>query len=613
MKSTYKTDIFSGIRRCFKVLNKRDKQKLTRIVLFQTLLGFFDLVGVLLIGALVSVSINTAPSGNSLDFLEPLLRVLGLSNLSVSKQVTFLASAALVILVTRSVLSVIFTRKVLSYLSQRAAEISADVFSKLLGQDLLFVLSHSRQATLYFITTGVNAICLNIIAPIVVLISDGILLFVIAIGLFSLDPLTAIALFLLFGLVSFFMYFFVDKRASGLGLEFSTLNVKSNEKVIEALAAYREIVVRDRRNYYFKEIKKSRAELATIVSELNFIPYISKYLIEVTVLLGALTIASFQYALNDISQATATLAIFVAAGSRVAPGVLRIQQGLINIRSSIGQARQTLDFMESLNRFPSRELSSTDQVDFAHKGFVADIELNEVNFWYPNSNKPALSEINLRISRGTSVAIVGPSGSGKTTLIDTLLGVLTPASGTISISGNSPLNAAATWPGAISYIPQDVEVISGTLRENVCLGFPSNENADAQIMKAIRIADLQSFVDENDKGLDYIVHERGTGLSGGQRQRLGLARAVFSEPRLLVLDEATSALDAQSELAISSALLSLKGSTTVVMIAHRLSSVRNVDLVVYMENGRIIAQGNFETVRKLVPLFDVQAKLLGLQ
>jgi len=478
---------------------------------------------------------------------------------------------------------------------------------------LLFVLSHSRQATLYFITTGVNAICLNIIAPIVVLISDGILLFVIAIGLFSLDPLTAIALFLLFGLVSFFMYFFVDKRASGLGLEFSTLNVKSNEKVIEALAAYREIVVRDRRNYYFKEIKKSRAELATIVSELNFIPYISKYLIEVTVLLGALTIASFQYALNDISQATATLAIFVAAGSRVAPGVLRIQQGLINIRSSIGQARQTLDFMESLNRFPSRELSSTDQVDFAHKGFVADIELNEVNFWYPNSNKPALSEINLRISRGTSVAIVGPSGSGKTTLIDTLLGVLTPASGTISISGNSPLNAAATWPGAISYIPQDVEVISGTLRENVCLGFPSNENADAQIMKAIRIADLQSFVDENDKGLDYIVHERGTGLSGGQRQRLGLARAVFSEPRLLVLDEATSALDAQSELAISSALLSLKGSTTVVMIAHRLSSVRNVDLVVYMENGRIIAQGNFETVRKLVPLFDVQAKLLGLQ
>jgi ABC-type multidrug transport system fused ATPase/permease subunit len=409
------------------------------------------------------------------------------------------------------------------------------------------------------------------------------------------------------------MYFFVDKRAGGLGLEFSSLNVKSNEKIIEALGAYREIVVRDRRNFYYKEIKKSRAELATIVSELNFIPYISKYLIEVTVLLGALVISAFQYALNDFAQATATLAIFLAAGSRVAPGVLRIQQGLITIRSSNGQASQTLDFIETLNRFPQREFSSTDQVDFAHKGFEADIELNDVNFWYPNTNKPALSEINLSISRGTSVAIVGPSGSGKTTLIDTLLGVLTPDSGSISISGNLPLNAASMWPGAISYIPQDVEVISGTLRENVCLGFPHNADSETQIMKAIRIADLQSFVDENDKGLDYTVHERGIGLSGGQRQRLGLARAVFSEPRLLVLDEATSALDAQSEFAISSALLSLKGSTTVVMIAHRLSSVRNVDLVIHMEDGRIIAQGNFETVRKLVPLFDVQAKLLGLE
>jgi ABC-type bacteriocin/lantibiotic exporter with double-glycine peptidase domain len=197
-------------------------------------------------------------------------------------------------------------------------------------------------------------------------------------------------------------------------------------------------------------------------------------------------------------------------------------------------------------------------------------------------------------------------------LIDLILGVLEPTSGSIKISGKSPRDAIRIWPGAISYVPQDVLVINGTIRENICLGYAPEEISDEEVIDALIGASLVDFVESLPMGINTEVGERGSKISGGQRQRIGIARALVSNPALIVLDEATSSLDGETESQITDALNKVKGNCTVVMIAHRLSSVRDSDLVIYLDKGQIIAQGSFTDVRNQVPNFDKQALLMGL-
>jgi ABC-type multidrug transport system fused ATPase/permease subunit len=274
-------------------------------------------------------------------------------------------------------------------------------------------------------------------------------------------------------------------------------------------------------------------------------------------------------------------------------------------------ASPTLDLIDALGNSPLVE-NVKDSVDITHEGFVSGIQIDSASFSYPEKNHPALTEVTLNIPAGSSVAIVGPSGAGKTTLIDILLGVLIPNEGSVLISGLPPQLAVAKWPGAVSYVPQDVLIVAGTIRENVALGYPSELATDELVMSALRVAHLEHFVEELPQGVDTQVGERGAKVSGGQRQRLGIARAMFTRPHLLVLDEATSSLDGETEANISEAIHALRGSTTVVMIAHRLSTVRNADLVVYLSKGKVITKGTFSEVRDAVPDFDRQAKLMGL-
>jgi ABC-type multidrug transport system fused ATPase/permease subunit len=216
------------------------------------------------------------------------------------------------------------------------------------------------------------------------------------------------------------------------------------------------------------------------------------------------------------------------------------------------------------------------------------------------------------VPEGSTLAFVGPSGAGKTTMIDILLGVLEPQMGEVLISGKNPAEASRIWPGAIAYVPQDIAIAIGTIRENVSLGYPPEESQDERAWQALKLAQLDQVVEKLLGGLDSAVGDRGVRMSGGQRQRLGIARAMYTSPRLLILDEATSSLDGETEANISDSINAMKGNVTVLMIAHRLSTVRNADLVVYLEKGSVIATGSFESVRSEVPDFDRQAQLMGL-
>ena len=601
----------STLWRAFKILPESDRKKLLLVSLIQISLGLLDLLGVLAIGLLGALSVTGLQSGVSGNRVNQVLAFLHLSNLTFQNQAIILAVSAVILLVCRTMLSIIFTRRILFFLSRRGATISANLISRLLSQSMFVIQSATTQQNLFAVTTGVTLITLQVLATATVLIADASLLMVMGIALFLVDPISAAGTFLVFLIIGFFLYQFMHVRAGELGKNTSEFSIRSNEKIIEVFSSFRESVVKNRRDYYAREIAKLRNGLAGMTAEVSFLPYVSKYVIETAVIVGALLISCAQFLLQDAKHAIATLAIFIAAGTRIAPAVLRVQQCSITIRNGLGQATPTLDLIDILGSAPMVE-NIDDTVYLSHDGFVPSIQLNDISFSYQNKANRAISDFDLEIFPGSSVAFVGPSGAGKSTIIDLLLGVLTPDSGSVRISGYTPLEAVTKWSGAVGYVPQDVVISAGTFRENVALGFTLECATDDLVMSALRIAHLHKFVAGLPQGMDTQVGECGAKISGGQRQRLGIARAMFTRPGLLVLDEATSSLDAETEESISKAIRSLHGSTTVVMIAHRLSTVRNADLVVYMNDGKIVAKGIFEEVRKIVPEFDKQARLMGL-
>lgn len=570
-----------------------------------------DLLGVLAIGLLGALSVTGLQSDIPGDRVSAALRVLHLSNSTFQTQALVLAVSAMMLLIGRTVLSIFFTRRILLFLSRRGAKISSNLIARLLSQPLLAVQARTTQEMLYAVTRGVELIVLQVIATVVALASDLSLLLVMGIGLFLVDPTTAFGTFAVFLLIGYFLYRFMHVRAGVLGIKSSELNILSNEKIVEIFGSYRESVVRNRRDYYAREIGKLRFGLANVSAETFFMPYVSKYVIETTVILGAILIGAAQFILQDTAHAVATLSVFLAAGTRIAPAVLRLQQGSILMRGAMGQAEPTLELIDELGDAPIIE-NVDDDLDVVHEGFESKIQIEGAFLTYPNRPTPAIFNITLSIPSGASVAFVGPSGAGKTTIIDVLLGVLKPDAGKVLISGLPPLLAVAKWPGAVSYVPQDVVIAAGTIRENVALGYPPEAATDELVMSALKVAHMDEFVADLPAGLDTPVGERGAKISGGQRQRLGIARAMFTRPHLLVLDEATSSLDVETEASIALAINALKGSTTVVMIAHRLSTVRNADMVVYLSEGKVMATGTFDEVRNQVPDFDRQAKLMGL-
>lgn len=601
----------STVTRSVNVLAKRERYLMLAVAIIQIFLSLLDLAGVLIVGLLGSLAITGVANSNRGDRVTQVLELLNIEGLQLQKQVAILGLLAAALLIFKTLASLYFTRRSLYFLSRRSAQLSSILISKLLGQSLLKIQERSMQQTIYALTNGVSTITVGILGTLVYLISDVSLLIIMSIGLFVVDTTIALSTLFIFTIIGILLYKVMHVRVRQLGTRQAELSIDSSEKLVEVLSSYRELVVRNRRYFYSNQFGKIRLELSNIMAENTFRQNISKYVMEMTIVFGAFVVSAIQFSTNTASHAIAVLAIFLAASTRIGPAVLRVQSGLLAIKASIGTASPTLEMIESLGSEESIEKVS-DAIQTDHSGFRAEIDLQNVTFSYPGKVNPAVSNVNLIIKPGSVVAIVGQSGAGKTTLVDLILGVLSPDSGEILVSGMPPLEAVQQWPGAISYVPQDVVITNSTISGNVTLGYPEDENHGPYIEKALDIAQLKEFTYSLQNGIDTKVGDRGTSISGGQRQRLGIARAMFTLPNLLILDEATSALDGETEANISESIHALKGRVTIVMIAHRLSTVREVDSVIYMEAGEVAAIGTFEEVRNKIPNFDRQAKLMGL-
>jgi ATP-binding cassette subfamily C protein len=606
------SSIKAAIFKSFAVLSRREKSKVYAVGLIQIFLGFLDLLGVALIGVIGTLAVNGIQSKTPGNRIGQFLEFFGLERFSFQMQVAIIGVIATVILISRTLISMYFSKKILHFLARRASLTSNKLITELLSSPFSFIQKRSKQETIFAVTEGVNMMMLNIIGTVVGVTADIFLLTILSIGLFIVNPFIAIGTFSIFACVGLILYFTVSKRVNLLGNEIARLSIFSSERISEAITNYKELYVRDRREHFVSLINDSRTRIAWNSAEISFIPNLGKYVIETTMVIGAILICGIQFYITDATQAISVLAVFLAAGGRIAPAVLRIQSGALSIKGSYGAANRTLFLMEDLESTRIR-FEKTEPTDFDDRTeFDPSFRLENVDFRYPGDDKKVLFSINLDVRSGETLAIVGPSGAGKSTLVDLILGLLSPSSGTILLSGVNPDQAIKKWPGAVAYVPQNVSLVSGTVSDNIALGFSNNDVDPERVEQCIRMARLDGYVNELDLGIETQIGESGRNMSGGQLQRIGIARALYTNPKMLILDEATSALDGKTEMEVSDSIMELQGKITLVLIAHRLSTVIRADKIIYLADGKNLYTGTFEELKKEVPDFAEQASIMGL-
>jgi ABC-type multidrug transport system fused ATPase/permease subunit len=602
---------FTEIKRVLLLLDKKDRFRLFLVLIVNTMLAFLDLVGVALIGVSSAILIRGLQSQQAGDQVSRFLEVLNLDGLPRQTLLILLGGTAIFFFVLKTILSVYFLRRVLRYLSIRNAQISSSLVSRMLNRPVEKIFSKSIQHQIYNVTDGVEKLIGGVVTSLVVVASDFVLLLVILVGLMLVDPITSIGTFFVFTGIAFLLYFLLHKRVAILNSKYAYQSIYFNQKVSEGINSFRDLFIKGGREFYVNEIRKSKMQLAGYDAEIKFIPNISKYTIEISVILGIALISGIQFYLFDSNRAIAVISVFLAASTRIAPAVIRLQQNIIQVKSGLAGAKPTFDLIEELKGV--KELGRVETViSTNHSDFSPKVKLSNLKFIYSDAADETIQDISLDISEGKFIAFVGPSGGGKSTLIDLILGLLAPSSGSITISGLTPVDAIKKWPGSIGYVPQDVFIENSTVKENICLGFNPESVPDDLVWQALQLADLSEFVKGLEGQLSYRISDAGKNLSGGQRQRLGIARALLTKPKIVIFDEATSALDAETENRVSESILKLTGECTVIFIAHRLSVVRSADMIYYLDKGQIINQGTFEELRKLNADFNNQANFMGI-
>jgi len=602
---------FTEIRKVLLLLDRKDRFRLLLVLIVNTMLAFLDLVGVALIGVASAILIRGLQAQQAGDQVSRFLELLNLDGLPQRTLLILLGCTAIFFFILKTILSVYFLRRTLRYMSIRNAQISSSLVSKMLNRPVEKIFSKSIQHQIYNVTGGVERLVSGAVTSLVVIASDMVLLLVILVGLMLVDPITSIGTFFVFTGIAFLLYFLLHKRVAILNSKFAYQSIYFNQKVSEGINSFRDLFIKGGREFYVNEIRKSKMQIAGYDAEIKFIPNISKYTIEISVILGIAVIAGIQFYLFDSNRAIAVISVFLAASTRIAPAIIRLQQNVILVKSSLSGAKPTFELIDELNGVEELERIET-VISTNHTDFSPRVKLSNLKFTYSDATVNTIQDISLEIGEGKFIAFVGPSGGGKSTLIDLILGLLAPSSGSITISGLTPVDAIKKWPGSIGYVPQDVFIENSTVKENICLGFNPESVSDDLVWQALQLADLSDFVKGLEGQLSYRISDAGKNLSGGQRQRLGIARALLTKPKIVIFDEATSALDAETENRVSESILKLTGECTVIFIAHRLSVVRSADMIYYIDKGKIISQGTFEELRSINTDFNNQANFMGI-
>jgi ABC-type multidrug transport system fused ATPase/permease subunit len=423
------------------------------------------------------------------------------------------------------------------------------------------------------------------------------------------QPLTAFVALGYLALVALVVSKVIMRRS----LEASTVNRTFGYKVAnlmsEMVEALKELTLRDRLSQVAGVVDVNRQRAVRARANLSFLSIIPRYSFEAALIGGFLLVGIATYFTSGLNGAVAAIALFAATGFRLIPAIAGVQSSLLDATKTIPFANDVINDIRNSEAHAAEQQEGTDSAVLPDQ--PAMLHLSSIEFRYPGADESVLKGLDLEIPLGSSLGIVGPSGAGKSTLIDLLLGLSAPSGGAIMIDGQPLATVIKAWRSRVGYVPQRVALFDASIAQNVALTWDDDFDHD-RVIDSLERAQLMPLVKSRAHGIHERIGERGVSLSGGQQQRLGIARALYSRPLVLVLDEATSSLDTKTEDDVTRAIRELRGEITLISVAHRISTIKDYDQIAYVDGGRILGKGTFSGLAEELPQFGLQVALAGL-
>ena len=586
-----------NLKRYLGIFRFEEKKALLIFGLLQAAVGVLDLVGVGMLGIAGALSIRVISGLAPGDRVNRFLHHLPVPEMSTLNYVLLFLLGSSLLLMSKTIISAILSNFTLRYVARVNKRISDEtihlVYSDLAGT----FQKYSAQERVYYTTDGLENLTVGIAGAFLALIADLTVLFSLALALLIVDYKTTLATLTIFGITGIVSTKILGRAAAQVGGEVNRLSISSATKIIELEKSYKTLKVSGRIPNFIEQILEIRDQTILLSSKKAFLPNLSKYLIELIMVLGTLTVSLLQLFFNSALHAAGSLSIFIASISRIAPATLRLQQGAILIKGNVRAASKTLDFLDLTKEVEGNPLQRV-RFNQLKNPESYKIQVTDLNFTYAGNGTFKFSEVNFELEENDFMVLNGRSGAGKSTLVDLLLGVRKPSSGSITVGGIPIGDCIHKFPGSIYYVPQESVYIDASLRENLLFGFHQSEVPESILNDALKKVGLYNLLSSDTLGFDQLIGTGGRQLSGGQLQRLAIARALLASPKILFLDEPTSSLDPESENIISRLLKDLNSSMTIILISHRDRTIEYANKLMSIDNGKITHFGPIDQERK---------------
>lgn len=588
--------ILRTLRQLVPLLPARAQRFIGGYIVATSLLAAIDVVAV----ALLAISLGSMVTGADLQL--PLIGAVGRES-----YVWFLLSISLIVII-KAALSL----TVQWYATRRFASFELEIGNRLFDAYIRAPwtdrLSKNTAQLVRLADVGIGNTIGGFLLPVLTLPTLLVTSVAVIVVIIIADPVTALITIVYLGGLAAVQARVISKRAVQAGRVNRDYSFRVASLMTDMVSALKEITLRDKAREVAGVVHENRFHSTRARANIHFIGAVPRFVLDAGLIGGFLLVGGVAYLLNGPAGALASVALFGVAGFRLVPALTSLQSILTTTQANSAHVQAVLhDIAQSRSYIERAETIGHEPIE----GEPRVLRFESAAFTYPSSDTPAISGVDLEIVLGTSVGIVGSSGSGKTTLVDMLLGLLSPTEGRIMLDEADLDDVMAAWRSRVGYVPQDVALFDGTVAQNVALSWAGELDLE-RVERALRRAQLWDVVQRREGGVHARVGDRGMSLSGGQRQRLGIARALYDDPIVLVLDEATSALDTKTEADVVQAIHSLQGEMTVISVAHRLATIRDNDLIVFLADGALVAQGTFDSVLRAVPEFATQASLAGL-
>jgi len=606
-------DLLEPFRRLYGILPAASRRGLIPVALVGTLTALFETVSVASILPFMAIVMNPEVI-NDYVWLKHILSLIGIE----TRQSEIVAAGLLTVCVLAlgNAINALNLWTQTRYIASTRRDLASELYSGYMQLPYSFHVQRDTASLMQVISGDVESALSGFLASLLMMLSRGLSGTILITLIVFVDPVVAIGAVVVLGGGYSIVYRLIRVRQSYLGAKMVAAMELLGRTGLEGLAGVKELRVLGREPTSSKMYAESLTELASVQTSNSLATALPRYVIEVFAYAGIVSVTLFLVLKGEATTAMPSLALYALAGNRLAP----IFQQLFAAAVTIKYHTRAVDALEKdlaeVRNNPINNIKEASDL----LSFKKEIRLTSLGFTYPNANRPSLSEISIHIPQNQSVGLVGKTGSGKTTLADIILGLYSPSVGSISIDGvEMTLANERAWRKRVGYVPQHVFLTNASVAQNIALGISSDEIDTAAVHRAAEMAQAKEFIERLPKGYDTVVGERGVKLSGGQRQRLGIARALYHSPDVLVFDEATSALDGMTEDAVMQAVESLSSDRTMILIAHRLRTVQACDRIIMLDEGRVVADGCYddlitksETFQRLAGQINHREKVLML-